>query len=117
MFIFLAVPDKLLMMFNASNEMLRIGVPALRFISLSFPLAAVGIVLSSLYQALGEGIYSLIMSVCRQLLVILPVAYILNKLFGLTMLWASFAIAEVVSLFICLYLFKRCYNKHLKKIN
>ena len=117
MFIFLAIPDKLLMMFNASSEMLRIGVPALRFISLSFPLAAVGIVLSSLYQALGEGIYSLIMSVCRQLLVILPVAYILNKLFGLTMLWASFAIAEVVSLFICLYLFKRCYNKHLKKIN
>ncbi|WP_317621643.1 MATE family efflux transporter [Beduini massiliensis] len=115
--IFLAIPDKLLMMFNASSEMLRIGVPALRFISLSFPLAAVGIVLSSLYQALGEGMYSLIMSVCRQLLVILPLAYILNKLFGMTMLWASFAFAEVISLFICLYLYKRCYKKHLVEID
>lgn len=113
---FLAIPDKLLMMFNASDEMLRIGVPALRFISLSFPLAAVGIVMSSLFQALGEGMYSLIMSVCRQLLVILPLAYILNKLFGLTMLWASFAVAEVISLFICLYLFKRCYKKNLENL-
>lgn len=113
MMIFLAIPDKLLMLFNASPEMLRIGVPALRFISLSFPLAAVGIVLSSLYQALGEGIYSLIMSVCRQLVVILPLAYLLNKFFGLTMLWASFAIAEVISLVICLFLYRRCYKKHL----
>lgn len=113
MMIFLAIPDKLLMLFNASPEMLRIGVPALRFISLSFPLAAVGIVLSSLYQALGEGIYSLIMSVCRQLVVILPLAYLLNKFFGLTMLWASFAIAEVISLVICLFLYQRCYKKHL----
>ncbi len=116
MCIFLAIPDKLLMMFNASSEMLRIGVPALRFISLSFPLAAVGIVLSSLYQALGEGIYSLIMSACRQLVVLLPVAYILHKFLGLTMIWAAFAIAEVVSLFICLYFYKLCYKKHLETV-
>lgn len=113
MAVFWLIPDKLLMMFNASDEMIRIGVPALRLISLSFPLAAVGIVLSSLYQALGEGIYSLIMSVCRQLLVILPLAYILNMVFGLTVIWASFAIAEVISLFICLSLYRQCYKKHL----
>lgn len=116
MIVFLLIPDKLLMMFNASDEMLRIGVPALRLISFSFPLAAIGIVLSSLFQALGEGVYSLIMSVCRQLFAILPLAYILNKLFGLTWLWASFSLAEVVSLCICLYLYKCAYNKHLKNL-
>lgn len=97
-------------LFDASAHMLEIGVPALRIISLSFLFAGFCIIASSVFQALGNGVYSLIVSVARQLLVILPVAYIFAKVFGLSMVWWSIPIAETVSLILSALLLKRVYR-------
>lgn len=102
--------------FDASDNMLSIGVPALRIISVSFLFAGYNIIVSSLFQALGNGIYSLIVSAARQLVVILPVAYILSVFFGLSMVWWAIPIAEVVSFFMCTGLLKRIYSKKLRNL-
>lgn len=96
--VFQTIPDKLLSLFNASDEMLRIGVPALRIISLCFVFAGFGIVCSSVFQALGNGVLSLITSITRQLVFILPLAYILGHYFGLNAVWYSIPLAEISSL-------------------
>lgn len=101
------LPKPLLQLFDASEHMLEIGVPALQIISLSFVFAGFCIVSSSVFQALGNGVYSLIMSIGRQLVVILPVAYILAKTRGLHMVWYSYPIAEIVSVLICIVLLRR----------
>ncbi len=88
--VFQLIPDKLLLLFNASDHMLNIGVPALRTISLSFLFAGFCIVVGSVFQALGNGIYSLIISIARQLVVLLPAAYILT--ISLSFLFAGFCI-------------------------
>lgn len=95
--IFHLIPDKLLLLFNASDNMLSIGEPALRIISLSFPLAAFSIIFGSSFQALGIGIYSLITSVLRQLVVLLPVAYLLSKTGNVDNIWWSYPIAELAA--------------------
>ena len=95
--LFLAIPDKLLMIFNASPQMLEIGVPALRIISICFIPAAVDILFSTFFQGVGMGFKSLIVSVMRQLVVILPAAFLLSKI-GLGYTWYAFPIAEVASL-------------------
>lgn len=105
--IFQLYPATLLGLFEASENMLAIGVPALRTISLSFIFAGFCIVISSVFQALGNGVYSLIMSVARQIVVILPVAFIFAKLFGLDMVWYAYPIAEIVSVIICIILLQR----------
>lgn len=87
----------LLGIFNASESMLEIGVPALRIISLSFLLAGFGIISSSVYQALGHGFLSLAVSVLRQLVILLPAAFILAKLGGLTAIWWAFPVSEIFS--------------------
>lgn len=97
-------------LFDASDHMLEIGVPALRIISLSFLFAGFCIIAGSVFQALGNGVYSLIVSVARQLLVILPVAYLFAKVFGLSMVWWSIPIAEIVSLTLSAVLLKRIYR-------
>lgn len=107
MIVFQVFPETLLRLFNASDEMLAIGIPALRIISLSFTFAGFCIISSSIFQALGNGVYSLAMSVARQLVVILPVAFIFAKLFGLTMVWYAYPIAEIVSVLVCIVLLKR----------
>lgn len=99
--IFQTIPDVLLKMFDASETMLHIGTPALRVISLSFLFAAVGIACSSAFQALGNAVYSMIMSVARQLVVLLPVAYLLSLSGDVRLVWFAFPIAEVVSLIVC----------------
>ena len=111
MAIFLLIPDKLLMIFRASEEMTTIGVPALRIISLSFSFAGVCIVFMSVFQAFAEGFVSLIISVVRQLVVILPVAYLFVNLFGLNYIWWSFPIAEVFSVGLSTIFFIRLYRK------
>ena len=113
--LFWLIPGQLLQIFNASEEMLRIGIPALRIISLCFVFAALGIMFSTLFQAIGMGAKSLFISVLRQLVVILPVAWILSKV-GLEYVWYAFPIAEVVSFFASLYIFKRLYDKQLQYI-
>lgn len=113
--IFFSIPGKLLMIFNASEEMLQIGVPAFRIISISFVTAAVSIILSTLFQAVGNGLYSLIVSILRQLVIILPVAYFMSKL-GLNYVWYAFPIADVTSFFASLLLYKHLYERNIKHL-
>jgi len=108
---------QLLQLFNASDNMLKEGVPALRQISLSFIFAGYCIIVSSVFQALGNGVYSLIVSIARQLLCILPAAYFLANTFGLHTAWYAFPLAEIVSLTLCTILFKRIYNQKIKIID
>lgn len=114
--IFFFFPDKLLTLFDASPDMLRIGVPALRIICISFFGASIGITFSSAFQAIGKGVYSLLMSVCRQLLVILPVAWVLGNLWGLNAVWFSFLIAEVVSLILAIFMYRRVYRMEIRDL-
>lgn len=92
------IPHVLLSFFNASEEMLKIGVPALRIIGLHFILAGFCIIAGSVCQAIGKPVYSLIVSVCRQLVVLLPVAWLLSLTGRLELVWFAFPIAECVSL-------------------
>jgi len=90
-------PQQLLNMFNATPEMIEIGVPALRTISLSFLFAGYCIVVGSMFQALGNGVYSMIVSVARQLCVLLPVAYLLSLTGNVNFIWWAFPVAELMS--------------------
>ena len=96
--VFQVIPDKLFLLFDASDHMLTMGVPALRIISVHFPLAGICIICGSMFQALGNAVYSMITSICRQLLVLLPAAWLLAQLGNVNYVWWSFPIAEVVSL-------------------
>lgn len=96
--IFQFLPGRLLGLFDASPDMMSIGIVALRAISPHFLLAGIDIVLSSVFQALGNGVFSLITSVCRQLAVLLPAAYLLSRTGRLELVWWAFVIAEVFSL-------------------
>ena len=105
--IFQFLPDKLLSLFAASDAMLAIGIPAMRIICLHFLLAGVSIVLSSVFQALGNGVFSLIVSVCRQLFVLLPTAWLLAQTGNVNNVWWAFLIAEVVSILMSLAFYAR----------
>ena len=114
--LFQFAPELLLNLFDPSPEFLRIGVRALRIISWSFPMAAFGIGLSGSFQALGNGIYATITSLSRQLLVLLPAAYLLSLTGEVNNVWWSFPIAEVVSLTLTLLLFARIYRKKIRPL-
>ena len=115
--LFQVIPHLFLGLFMAegetSGDMLTIGVPALRIISLSFLFAGFAIVCSSVFQALGHGVLSLTVSVVRQLLVLLPVAFVLSRLNGLQAVWWAFPIAELFSLTLSALFLKRVYHKEI----
>ena len=106
-----AIPDRLLLLFNASQEMLRIGVPALHIISLHFPIAAVCIVLGSIFQAFARSHYSLVVSIARQLVVLIPVAWLLAQTGEVTNVWWCFLIAEVASALASIWFFRQLYSE------
>lgn len=110
-------PDLLLDIFNPTPEFLTMGRSALRIISLSFPLAAVGIALSGSFQALGNGLYSTFTAVCRQLLALLPAAYLLSLSGNVNLVWWAFPIAELVSFLATLILFLRLYRQKIKPLD
>lgn len=110
--IFQLIPDKLLLLFEAGPEMLRIGVSALQIISISFPFAAVCIAFSNLFQAIGRGTFSLFMSLVRQLVVILPVAFLLSHLVGFESAWWAFPVSELFAITLVVILF-RYVNGHM----
>ncbi len=115
-FIFQIFPHMLLQLFNASETMLSIGVPALRIISIGFLVAGFSIICSSVFQALGNGVYSMIISLIRQLLVLLPVAYLLSKLGNVDYVWWAFPIAEIVALMLSAFYLARIYRKVIRHI-
>ena len=114
--LFQLLPGGLLKMFDASPEMLRIGVPALRIISLCFLPAAFGIISSTMFQATGHGMLSLFASLLRQLLGILPLAYILIRVGGVTLSWASFPLAEIIGLTYSAVMMRWLYKKEISKL-
>ena len=114
--IFQLFPAQLLSLFNATDAMLEIGVPALRIISLHFVFAGFSIITVSVFQALGNGLFSLINSLTRQLILLLPAAYLLSRTFGLTAIWFAFPISEIGSVLICIVFFKHIYNKKIRPL-
>ena len=109
-------PDVLLGFFNADAAMLEIGIPAQRIISLCFPFAAIGIISGSIFQAFSQSIYSLIISLGRQLVVLLPVAWLLSKTGDVTNVWWAFPIAEGVSVVLSFIFFKKIYGQVVKPL-
>ena len=118
--LFMAAPHILLGMFDANEAMLSIGVPALRIIATTFPVAAVCIVLGSVFQALGFGTYSMLTSMARQLLVLVPSAWLLARLGQSvgndSLVWWSYPIAEVASAAVTAILFIRLYKNIISKV-
>ena len=107
--VFETCPKLLLLLFDASDHMLEIGVPALRIIALHFPIAGACIVLISVFQAFAKGVYSFIISICRQLVVLIPAAYLFSLTKNVANVWWAFPIAELFALVLTLILFKRVY--------
>ena len=114
--VFQLMPGLLLGMFSPSDNMLEIGIPALRIMSLVYLFAGVDIVCITVFQALGNGFYGLIVSLLRQLGVLLPLAYLFSRLGGLTLVWWSLPLAECVALVICLLFFLRIYRTVIRKV-
>ena len=113
---FMAIPDVLLGFFSASDDMLAIGVRALRIIGIHYLIAWFCIIVGSVFQAVGNGMYSLIVSVARQLVILLPAAYILSRIGGLDLVWWSFPIAEIMSLIVSSIFFKKTWDDVIKKV-
>ena len=108
--IFELFPSALLSLFDASEHMLSIGIPALRIIAIHFPVAAVSIVLISVFQAFSKSMYSFIVSVCRQLVVLIPAAYLFSLTGDVSNVWWSFPLAELVSLILTVVFFRKVYR-------
>lgn len=105
--LFFVAPVMLLKLFNASNELITLGISALRILSLSFVFSAIGLVFATLFQAIGKGGYSLLISLLRQLLIIIPLAYVFSLMNNLNLVWSSFIIAEVISGIVSVILYKQ----------
>lgn len=114
--VFQLLSKQLLMMFNASDTMLSLGVPALRTISISFVFAGFGVSCSSVFQALGKAVYSMIVSVARQLVVLLPVAFALAQLGNVSLVWWAFPISEMASAAVTAIFILKIYRDIISKI-
>lgn len=109
-------PKELLSLFEASEDMIRIGVPALRIICISFIFAGFCITIGSVFQALGNGLYSMLVSIARQICVLLPVAYLMSLTGNLDMVWLSFPIAEIMSVAMSVFFYARINKNVISKI-
>lgn len=114
--VFQFLPEPLFLLFDASDHMLSMGVPALRIISVHFLLAGFCIIIGSVFQALGNGVYSMIVSIARQLVVLLPAAYLLSRLGDVNYVWWAFPIAELSSLAISVFFLIKINKKIISKI-
>ena len=113
---FEGIPQVLLGMFNASEDMLTIGVPALRIIGIHYLIAWFCIIIGTVFQALGKAVFSMIVSIMRQLVALIPAAYVLAKIGGIHAVWWSFPIAELISLAVTLFFFVKIYRSIISKI-
>lgn len=114
--VFQIFPAQLFTLFEASETMLAIGIPALRIISISFLLAGFSIICGSVFQALGNGVYSMLVSIARQLLVLLPVAYLLSLSGNVNDVWWAFPIAELMAMALSTFFLYRMYHKVIRHI-
>lgn len=116
MIVFEAIPQILFELFDASEHMMSMGVPAIRIIVLHFPIAAFCIITGSLFQALGNGVYSMINSICRQLVVLVPAAYLLSLIGNVNYVWFAFPIAEIAAMLLTIIFFKKVYSRVIKPL-
>ncbi len=114
--VFQLMPEKLLALFGASGDMMEIGCMALKKISLCFIFAGFCIIITASFQALGNGVYSLIISFVRQLVVLIPAAYIIANTLGIAHVWYAFPMAEFVAMAICVSLFAVIYKKRIRPL-
>ncbi len=114
--LFQLVPELLLSLFEPTEEFKAIGISALRIVSIGFPMAGVSIALTASFQALGVGIYATINSLCRQLIVLVPVAYVLSLTGDVHLVWWAFAVAELVSMLMTVFFFSRVYRQKVKPL-
>lgn len=114
---FFLIPAELLGMFSASPEMLEIGVPALKILSLCFIPAAFGIMTSILFQATGHGMLSLWQSLIRQMIGVIPIAWILIKVGGVMLVWWAWPIAELFEIMFAIVFLKRLYENEILKLD
>ncbi len=110
------IPGKLLLLFSASEEMLGIGIPALRTISISFLIAWACVILGSFFQAMGNGIASMLVSFTRQLIFLVPLVYIFSKIGTIDLVWWAWPIAEIASLVLSVFFSVRLYNQKIKPL-
>lgn len=109
--LFMFIPKQLLSMFNASENMMTLGVQTLRIMSIGFLFSAVSFIVSAMYESIGKGTNSLIISLVRQCIIIIPVSMIFYKTIGLTGIWITFPISEIIAAFVCLFMFIRTCKK------
>ena len=114
--LFELLPGPMLKMFSASDDMLKMGEPALRILCMSFIMAAIGISCSTVFQAVGKAVYSMIVSIARQIVVLLPAAYVLSKTGVVNNVWFAFPIAEVVSMIVSIIFFLKTKREIINKI-
>lgn len=114
--IFWIFPKELMMLFSPNEEMMKLGIPALRICSLCFILAAFDVIAIASFQSLGNGMYALYASFLRQLVLILPFAYVLSKMFGLESVWYSIPLAELGCAFFDIYLMKKIYKQKIANL-
>ena len=114
--IFWVFPKELMILFSPNEEMLRLGIPALRICSLCFILAAFDVIAIASFQSLGNGMYALYASFLRQLVLILPLAYVLSNMFGLEAVWYSIPLAELGCAFLDIYLMKKIYKQKIANL-
>lgn len=115
--LFHIIPEALIRMFSNDTEMVQIGVHAISTISLSYVFAGVTAVFPGLFQALGNAVYSTALSAVRRIFIILPVSYFLASFFGLNAVWYAFPIAEIITMILCLVLYKKIYKSKIKKLD
>ncbi len=114
--LFLILPKQLLGFFNPNEDMLEVGVPALRILSLPFLTAGMCIIFGNVFQALGKSVYSMINSMSRQLLALIPAAYLLSLSGNINLVWFSYPIAEVVALIMSIFMMSSIYRKKIKPL-
>ena len=114
--VFNLIPESLLALFDASETMIEIGVPALRTISISYLFAGFCIIFGTVFQALGSAVYSMVVSIARQLVVLLPAAYLLSLTGSVNNVWWAFPIAEVMSLSVTIFFMIRINRKIISHI-
>ncbi|MBO5349783.1 MAG: MATE family efflux transporter [Clostridia bacterium] len=115
--IFLVIPDKLASIYKISSEILNISIPAFRILALGFVFAGISIVLSASFQAFGNGTYSLIINLSRQIIFALPLIFILKSFMGIYAVWTAFAISEVITMLIAIILYKKINKKVIENIS
>jgi len=113
-FVFQTYPREIMSLFRAEGDLMRMGIDALRIISLCYPSAAIGILISTFFQATGHGVYALISSIMRQLVLLLPLAYLLAYIMGLDAVWWAYVISDVASACVSLYLLRRLWKNQIQ---